>query len=415
MTIAALAGAAASVLISRNFLEKEKRIREIGSAEYGVGDEAFARTMSQLLGPPLVGGNHVVPLKNGCQIFPAMLAAIRSAETSICFENFVWKEGRIARLFAEALAAKARAGIPVHVLQDAIGCSDLRGPTMQLLRESPVELEIFRFLKLTRLNQRTHRKLLVVDGRIGFTGGAAIADEWDGDAGEPQLWRDDHYRLEGPAVAQMQQAFMDNWMKTHAIILHGTRYFPEIPECGNLSCQVFKSSANEGADSARVKVLLALSAARKSIRIANPYFVPDDLIRSTILRACSRGVRVEIVTSAANIDQRLVRAVGRHRWKPLLEAGVQFYEFHGALFHCKNLIVDELWVSVGSANFDERSLRINDEANLNVLDAGFARDHAGLFEQDRARSRRIPMREWQHRPTGERLAGAFGQIFRSQL
>lgn len=415
LALSALAGAAIGVLYSRNFLETEKRIRKLGIADYSVGDDAFERMMSQLMGPPLLGGNRVVTLKNGQRIFPSMLEAIRSAEKSITFENFVWKEGRIAHLFAEAFAAKARAGVPVHFLQDAVGCSDLRGASMQVLRDSPVELEIFRFLKLTRLNHRTHRKLLVVDGRVGFTGGAGIADEWDGDADESKLWRDNQYRLDGPAVAQMQQAFMDNWMKTRAIILYGARYFPEIEEQGNLRCQVFKSSASEGADSARVKALMAFTAARETIRIANPYFVPDDLMLSTLLRARQRGVRVEILTSSANIDQPLVRAVGRSRWKSLLEAGVEFYEFYEALFHCKYLIVDDLWVSVGSANFDDRSLRINDEANLNVLDAGFARDHVELFKQDKARSRSVALEDWRRRPFGERFIGAVGQIIRSQL
>ncbi len=411
----ALAGAGVGVLFSRNFLQTESHIRELAGCDYAVGDAAFERSVSQLLGPPLVGGNSVSLLKNGVRIFPAMLEAICSAEKSITFENFVWKEGRIARSFAQALVERAHAGVRVHVIQDAIGSNDLRGPSLQILRNSPVELEIFRFLKSTRLNQRTHRKLLVIDGRIGFTGCVGIADEWDGDADSPELWRDDQYRLEGPAVAQMQQAFMDNWMKTHAEILHGDNYFPEIPECGNLRCQVFKSSVKEGAVNARVMVLLALVAARQSIRIANPYFVPDDLILATLLEACRRGVRTELVTAGSNIDQPLVRAVGRKRWKSLLESGMRFYEFQNALFHCKYLIVDDLWVSVGSANFDNRSLRINEEANLNVLDAGFARKHVELIEHDKSRSRPISLEEWRHRPIMERIMGSAGQILRSQL
>jgi cardiolipin synthase len=415
LAAAALTGVGIGVLVSRNILHTKSYIRELAEGDYAVGEAAFEQSVNQLLGPPLLGGNSVRLLKNGVRIFPAMLEAIRSAEKSITFENFVWKEGKIARSFADALAERGRAGVRVHFIQDAIGCDDLLGSSLQVLRNSPVELEIFRFLNLTRLNQRTHRKILVVDGRIGFTGGVGIADEWDGDADSPGLWRDDHYRLEGPAVAQMQQAFMDNWMKTRATILHGESYFPEIPKCGNLRCQVFKSSASEGAASARVMVLLALAAARRSIRIANPYFIADKLILSTILKACRRGVRVELVTAGPNIDQPLVRAVGRERWKPLLESGMRFYEFQDALFHCKYLIVDDLWVSVGSANFDNRSLRINEEANLNVLDAEFAREHVHLFEQDRNRSRLISTREWKRRPISERMMGQAGQILRSQL
>ncbi len=415
LAAAALAGAAAGVLVSRNFLESEKRIGKEVRPDYSVGDPAFERSMSQLLGPPLLPGNRVETLRNGCRFYPAMLEAIASAKTSVTFENFVFREGEVATRFTDALLERANAGVPVHFLQDAFGCDELRGPSMRRLRNSPVELEIFRFFKLSKLNKRTHRKLLIIDGKVGFTGGAGVCDHWDGDADAPGKWRDTHYRVEGPAVAQMQQAFMENWMQTRAEILHGDRYFPALAPAGPLPCQVFMSSGNEGADSARVMILLALAAARKSIRIANAYFLPDDLIRQTLVEACERGVTTELVTAGPVTDQPLTRLVGRERWKPLLEAGARHYEFRDRLFHCKYLIVDDLWVSVGSANFDNRSLRINDEANLNVLDAEFAAEQIRMFEDDKVRSRPVPLEEWRRRPWRERIPGGAAQILRPQL
>jgi cardiolipin synthase len=415
VAVSAAAGAAVAILISRNFWETEKKIKHQILADYGVGDPVFIRTMSQLLGPPLLEGNKVTALKNGDEIFPAMLRAIRGAQRSVTFENFVWQEGRISSEFAEALAERAHAGVKVHVLQDALGCGDLRCDSMKTLRRSPAELEIFRFLRLSQINMRTHRKLLVIDGRIGFLGGVGIADPWDGDADAADRWRDMQYQVEGPVVAQMQQAFMDNWMQTRAEVLHGDDYFPEIPRVGDDLCQVFKSSASEGADSARVMLLLSIAAARRSIRIANPYFIPDDLTIQTLVEACERGVQLEVITCGPLIDQKLVRLVGRSRWGPLLEAGAHLYEYETALFHCKYMIVDDRWLAVGSANIDNRSLRLNEEANLNILDDQLGAEHVEIFEEDKRHSREVTMSAWRRRPLREKIVGTAGCVFRSQM
>ena len=253
---------------------------------------------------------------------------------------------------------------------------------MNLLRRSPVELEIFRFLNLA-MNFRTHRKLLVIDGHTGYIGGTGISDMWKGDGCTHGLWRDSHYRVEGPAVGQIQQAFMDNWLQTRAHLLHGDDYFPELKPVGEQMCQVFKSSAGEGSDSARLMLLVSIAAARHHIRIANAYFIPDRLCMRTLLEALHRGVKIEIITPGTDIDAQLVRAVGKTRWRPLLEAGARFYEYQPARFHCKYLLVDDVWASVGSANLDNRSLSLNEEANLNVLDREFVTAHARVFEEDK--------------------------------
>jgi cardiolipin synthase len=412
---AALVSSAAAVLVVRNFFETEKKIRKLIRTDYGVGDPPFTRTVSQLLGPALIGGNKVTTLQNGAQIFPAMLDGIRSAERTITFENFVFAEGQVVDQFAEALAERARAGVRVHFLQDAMGCNCLHGPAMRLLKRSGVEVEVFRFLQLSRINYRTHRKLLTIDGRFGFIGGVAIADSWLGDGRTKGNWRDMHYRVDGPVVAQMQQAFTDNWMQTRAEVLHGDDYFPEIDPVANDTCQVFKSAASEGSDSARIMFLFSIAAAREKIRIANAYFIPDDLCVKALLEARARGVEVEVVTTGEDTDQPLVRKVGRSRWGSMLEAGVRFYEYQPARFHCKYMIVDDCWVCVGSANFDNRSLRVNEEANLNVLDGDFASSHARIFEQDKARSLEVTLDDWRRRPWSEKIAGKAGAMLRTQL
>lgn len=415
LAIAAAVGGLAAVIFSRNFLETEKKLSELIVTEYGVKDPPFVRTMSQLLGPPLVAGNQVKVLQNGAQIFPRMVEAIRGARRSITFENFVFTSGSVADSFAEALCERARNGVKVHFLQDAIGCDCLRGELVQRLRNAGVELEIFRYYNLTRFNHRTHRKLLVVDGKLGFLGGVGISDAWDGCGDQPDHWRDSQYEVHGPVVAQMQQAFLDNWIQTRSCVLHGEDYFPEIPPAGDTLCQIFKSSVTDGADSARLMFLFSIAAARESIRIVNPYFIPDSLVLRMLLEARQRGVSVEIIAPSDRIDQRVVRYVGRARWGALLRAGVRFYEFQPALLHCKYFVVDSHWASVGSCNLDDRSLCLNEEANLNVWDEAFAMEHMRVFEEDKAHSVEVTLSGWLRRPMREKLLGHAAGIFRSQL
>ncbi|HEX8313063.1 MAG TPA: phospholipase D-like domain-containing protein [Chthoniobacteraceae bacterium] len=411
----AVVGATAGVLISGNFFTEGKKIRKPITTDYHVGDGAFIRTMGQLLGPPLLDGNRVEALQNGAEIFPAMLQAIAAAECSICFENFIYWKGRVAMQFAEALAERARAGVKVHFLQDALGCDCHHGEEMDLMKEAGVQLHLYRFTHVTRINQRTHRKLLIVDGKVGFTGGVGIADKWDGHGDGPEHWRDSHYCLRGPAVAQMQQAFMDNWIMAEGELLHGDEYFPELEVVGDDMCQIFKSSADEGSDSARIMVIVSIAAAQHHVRIGNAYFIPDDLTIQTLVDARKRGVEVEIIVPGERIDQPWVRWLSRARWKPLLEAGVRIYEFQPTNFHCKYLMADSCWVSVGSTNLDNRSLRLNEECNLNVLDKEFAAEHLQIFENDKAQSREVTLSEWRQRPLAEKLAGNAARLLRGQM
>lgn len=406
---------AVTLFVARNFLPNEKKIRHRIRTEYGVAEPVFERVMGQLMGPPLLEGNHVTALKNGDEIFPSMLEAIRSAEKTITFENFLWHEGEIANAFAEALVERAHAGVDVHVLQDAFGCSGLHTGAMKRLRASPVNLEIFRFLWISRINFRTHRKLMIVDGKIGYIGGVCISDAWQGDGQSRGRWRDMHYRVEGPVVAQMQQAFLDNWMQTRAQVLHGEKFFPQLKLAGSLKCQVFKSSAGEGADSARLMFLLSIAAARRSICIASAFFLPDDLMIHTLIQARERGVEIDIVLPGLDSDSPIVRLAGRSRWHPLLTVGVRFWEYQPARFHCKYLIVDDCWCSVGSTNIDHRSMRLNEEANLNILDRDFAAEHRRIFEEDKSRCAQVTLADWLRRPVWEKLVGRLAALGRLQM
>lgn len=267
----------------------------------------------------------------------------------------------------------------------------------------------------SRVNHRTHRKLLVIDGALGFTGGVGIADEWNGNASGPDEWRDSHYRVEGPVVAQLQAAFLDNWMKTRAIVLHGEEYFPALQSAGPHRCQMFKSSPMEGSESARLMYLLSITAAEQSLKVGNAYFVPDDLTTETLIDAAKRGVAVEILVPGGQIDSAMVRGASRHRWGALLECGVRIFEFQPTMYHCKTMIIDGLWTSVGSANFDNRSFRINARPTSTSSIADFAEAETRALDDDLARAREMTHAEWLARPIWQRATDAGAALFRSQL
>jgi len=405
-------------LFAMNFLTGEKKIERRIDPLYAVSDPQFLRSMGTLLGPSIKEGNQVQGLSNGDEIFPAMLEAIRGALKTITFETYIYWSGQIGKEFAEALSERARAGVKVHVLLDWVGSGKMEDSLLKGMEQSGVQVRKYhplRWYNLARMNNRTHRKLLVVDGRVGFTGGVGIADVWLGHAQDPDHWRDSHFRLEGPAVAQMQAAFMDNWMKTEGEVLHGTEYFPELTTAGAALAQVFKSSPNEGSESVRLMYLLSIASAMRNIRIAAAYFVPDDLSVETLVAARKRGVTIELIVPGTEIDSPIARKASRSRWGDLLRAGVEIHEYQPTMYHCKVMIVDDLWVSVGSTNFDNRSFRLNDEANLNVFDSELALAQIKAFEADKAKARRITLEMWEGRPWTEKLAEHAAGLLRSQL
>ena len=386
--------------------------------EYSVRDPQFLRSMGHLIGPAILASNRVSALINGDQIFPAMLESIRGARKSIDLETYIYWSGNVGQKFAEALADRARAGVKVHVLIDWVGSRKVDSRDLQVMREAGVEVEKYNpllWFNLARLNHRDHRKLLIVDAKIGYIGGAGLADLWQGNADAPKHWRDTQFRLEGPAVGQMQAAFMDNWIKTTGRVLDTEGYFPELPPVGDDLAQVFFSSPRDGTESVRLMYLLAIAGATKNIRLSASYFVPGELTTEELVDASQRGVNVEIIVPGAKTDVPVARYASRSKWGPLLQAGVKIYEYEPTMYHCKVMIVDDVWVTVGSANFDNRSFRLNDEANLNVYSAEFAAQQSRIFEEDKQNAKLISYKEWKGRGLCTKLLEKILAPFRSQL
>ena len=395
-----------AALVYVNFAGNEKKIKTEIAHLYAVDDPQFLRSMGLLLGPSIVDGNIATELLNGDAIFPSMLKAIRGARNTVLFETYIYWSGNIGDEFADALSERARNGVKVHVLLDWVGSGKIDTAVIDKMKQAGVQVEKYhplRWYNLGRLNNRTHRKLLIVDGTVGFTGGVGIAPLWTGNAQDPDHWRDSHFRVEGPVVAQMQSVMLDNWAKTTGKVVHGVEYFPPPRPVGSQRAQVFASSPSGGSESMMMMYLLAITAAERSIDLSSAYFVPDDVTRQALVDAIRRGVRVRIITPGEHIDAETVRRASRGLWGPLLEAGAQMYEYQPTMYHCKVMIVDGLMTSVGSTNFDVRSFRLNDEANLNIYDAGFAARQTQVFEADLKQSRRVTLQAWQSRPWREKL------------
>ncbi len=409
---------AALGLLALNFTAGEKKVQQQLPRLYGSSSPQFDRAMGNLLGPGVLGGNEVTDLQNGDQIFPAMLAAIRAAQRTVTFETYIYWSGDIGQQFADALSERARAGVKVHVLLDWVGSAKMDDSYLAEMQRAGVQIEKFHkphWYNIARLNNRTHRKLLVVDGRVGFTGGVGIAPQWTGQAQDPEHWRDTHYQVRGPAVAHMQATFLDNWLKVTGRVLHGDDYFPPLAPVGPHRAQMFSSSPSSGSESMQLMYHMAIAAAERSIDLSAAYFVPDELTRRLLAEALQRGVRLRVVTPGEHTDTETVKAASRGTWGPLLASGAEIYAYGPTMYHCKVMIVDQRMVSVGSTNFDNRSFRLNDEANLNVYDEAFAQRQTVVFEQDIARSHRVTHAEWLDRPWTEKLGEKAAGLLESQL
>jgi cardiolipin synthase A/B len=406
------------LLLYVNLSSSERKIEHPIPHLYATGDSQFVRILGNLLGPAFVPGNRVTSLLNGDQVFPAMLEAIRSARRTITFESYIYWSSQVGREFTAALSERARAGVRTHLILDWAGSQKADRDDLERMRKAGVEVVLYRpprWYQPGRLNRRTHRKLLVVDGRIGFTGGMGVGDKWLGHAQDRDHWRDSQFRAEGPVVAQLQAAFMDDWFEAEGAVLDGPGYFPDLDPIGSELAQVFRSSPEEGNGNLRLMFLLAIASASRRILIANSYFVPDRMTVDMLVAARRRGVEVEIVVPGPILDAQVVRRASRATWGLLLEAGVRIYEYQPTMYHAKLMVVDDVWVSVGSANFDDRSFRLNQEANLNVLDPTFGADQARVFAEDRGHSRRITLEEWRRRPVWERIQERFAGVMRKQL
>ena len=406
------------IAIGANLATTEKRLLYRPRRLYTSGDADFRRALGILLGPPLVAGNRITSLVNGTQIYPAMLNAIRTAQTNITFETFVFRDS-IGATFVSELSNAARRGVQVHMLLDWLGSRTMDSNLLAAARAAGCDLHLYHppsWYHLGRLNNRTHRKLLVIDGKVGFTGGVGMGVEWcDGCFGLPP-WRETHFKAEGPVVAQMQAVFVDNWIKATGRVLHGAEYFPKLSaDAGDMDAQMFGSSPVGGSESMHLMVLLALTAAKSTIDIENAYFVPDKLTVEALCSAARRGVRVRIVVPGRYTDARVGRWAAHGLYGALLAAGIQIFEYQPTMMHCKVLVIDGVWTSVGSANFDDRSFRLNDEANLNAFSKELAEQQMALIDADIQQSRRMVLKKWRNRRFGRRLNERLALLLRSQL
>ena len=406
------------LVLWQNFKTPDKVVKRNVEHRYAVSDPQFRREMSVLLGPTIVTGNRVTALQHGDEIFPAMLLAIRSAQTSITFETFIYWSGQTGDEFSQALSERARAGVPVNVIVDWVGSTRMEQSLLDSMEAAGVQLHRYRPLhwyNLGRMNNRTHRKLLVVDGRIGFTGGVGIADQWTGNAGDPEHWRDTHFRMEGPVVAQLQAAFNDNWIKTTGKVLNGLSYFPALQNHGDMDAHMFVASPSGGSESMHLMYLLAIAAAAESIDLAAAYFVPDKLLIEALIAARGRNVRVRILVPGPHIDSLSVGIASKSDWGELLRAGAEIHVYQPTMLHTKLLVVDGQFVSVGSTNFDMRSIRLNDEASLNIYGSEFAAQMTAVFEIDLQAAQSYSLADWETRSLSEKIAEMIVVPIKSQL
>jgi cardiolipin synthase len=383
-----------------------------------IHDAGFLYTLQSTCQSALHRGNRVAIYTNGTQFYPAMLEAIRGATRSVNMECYIFQPGTIADQFIEALSDRARHGVNVTIVVDAIGSFTLWGTPLRRLRDAGCRVEAYqriRWYSLARLNNRTHRELLVVDGRMAFTGGAGIADWWASPKGrQVQPWRDTMARIEGPIVAALQGVAAENWLECCGEILTGPEHFPDLEPCGHATAFVVKSSPSDRATASRVAFQLLMEGADFELRISTPYFLPDRALRRALVAIARRGVAVSVIVPGRHTDQQWVRLASRRMWGDLLAAGIRIYEYQPAMTHMKVLIADGLWSVLGTTNIDNRSFEHNDEVNVAMQDPEVA---ARLFEdyrRDIEASCEITLEQWQRRPLWEKIAGPFIWILERQ-
>ena len=388
-----------------------------------VGEPSFFRTIEAHTDAPIVGGNRIEGLLNGNETFPAMLRDIRAAKSTITFAQYLYEGGALARELAQAFAERGRAGVKVNILLDDHGSGSAPSEIIDIMKQGGCEVEYFRRIdaagivfpwKLLRYNYRSHRRVLVIDGKIGFTGGYGISDAWTGDGRTPDHWRDTNVRIEGPVVIFLQAAFAESWLETTGVAIGGDNYFPRLGPVGNITGQIVKSSPTGGSFQNYMLFLLSINSAKNSIRITNPYFMPDDVMTEALVKAAGRGVRVDVLLPG-KIDSQLTYTASRGQYGPLLLGGVHVYEYKASLLHAKTIVVDGVWSTIGSTNFDNRSFALNQEINLTIYDREIAQRLEQIFTDDLKYSDRITYEEWQSRSLYERVMEMFAFPIKEQL
>ena len=368
--------------------------------ELALGEPSYFSTQEAYGGAPIVGGNSVEVLLNGEQIFPSIVAALRSAKRTISYAQYFYADGPVAREIAEALAERCRAGVGANVLLDSFGSMGIPGEYVELMRDAGCHVAWFRPLSplaIRRYNNRNHRRILVVDGRVGFTGGSGVSRKWMGNGRVADHWRDTDVRVEGPAVEYLQAGFAENWLEATGMVLGGDAYLPRPVETrGDVYVQVVRSSTGGATTAMYTSLLLAMSSARKSVYITNPYFVLDAKMQDVLLATVRRGVKVVVLVPGA-IDHNIVRQASRAQFGEMLQAGVKIYEYSPALLHAKTMVIDGHWATIGSTNLDNRSLALTEELNVIVYDRGVGRQFEQIFLEDVALSNEVTYEAWRKR------------------
>ena len=378
------------------------------------GPRRFQRALEGLLGVPATEGNQIDVLRNGDEIFPALLDAIRSAERTIDFLTFVYWEGSIGEEFAALLADRARRGVRVRVILDAVGAVSMNPKCVEDMEKAGCQVEWFRpvqKLKFWENNHRTHRKVLICDERVAFTGGIGIADEWRGDAANENEWRDTHFRVRGPAVCGLRAAFVQNWAETNRVLFDcQIDRFPDQPQVGDSVVQVIRGAAEAGWSDITTLMRSLLCLARERVRITTAYFVPDEGTSDLLCETAARGVELEILLPGPHIDKRFVQLASESQYDKLLDAGIKLWAYQPTMLHAKVMTVDGVVANVGSSNMNSRSLELDDEVNLVVFDPEIVRQLDDHFDDDLSRAEPIDLERWEDRSLVQRAKEAATEL-----
>lgn len=408
----------AGVVVYSFFFNRRAMLEFRPQHTFAVADPEFFASAHALADPLPIAGNRITLLHNGDEIFPALLAAIGGAKQSVNFEAFLFQSGTVASQFRDAFIERAKAGVRVRVLLDGIGSGlSLDNKDVEAMRRAGCQVEYYhptRGWRVDKLNRRTHRRVLVVDGKIGFTGGAGFSDEWSGHAQDPNHWRDVHAKIEGPIVAKMQGAFQQHWVRASGEIVAGAFEFPALEAVGNLRAQVIASHSFSIAALPLVQAT-AIAAAKRRVCITNAYCTPNDDQVELLVAAVKRGVSVELLLPGKHHDQPATRAAGRTAYGKLLEGGVKIFEYQPTMIHSKTMVVDGLFAVFGSSNLDSRSGAINEELDISVYDAAFGKEMEGVFDADLGNARPYTLKEFKQRGVWERASEALTAPFHSQL
>jgi cardiolipin synthase len=391
-----------------------------GAGSLDIGSEGFLRVVEAITDAQVRRPSRVEVLTNGEVYFEAELEAIARAERSVNLEAYIFQRGEVAGRFVRALAERARAGCEVRLVLDAVGSFASWEGYFKELTDAGGRVAWYHPLRWhtwPRYNNRTHRELIVVDGRVGFVGGSGVADHWLLPQKGQRRWRDTMFRVEGDLVLGLQATFVENWLEASGEVLSGEDFFPDLPAVGGEGTSAFvvnSSPGSGGSTRARILFQTLLAAARESVLITTPYFLPDRSARREMVRALGRGVRIEIVTPGVHSDHLLTRTSSRRLYGDLLKAGARVYEYQPGMIHAKTMVVDGAWSVVGTSNFDNRSFGLNDEVNVVARDRRLAARVAEDFARDRAESREMSYEEWRGRPLWERAYEQLGRLLERQ-